>query len=253
MSTPVIVLGAAAGWLAFVLVCRWIRLRWMSQGPGGDPVTVLLCLGVRAYCRLVHRPTYAGLEHVPDTNRPGGLIVVANHTSAIDPLLLQAACPFEIRWMMAVEMMTPELDWLWRRQRVIPVARDGSDLTPARDAIRHVREGGVIGIFPEGSIAQPPQEVRPFFSGVGLIVARAKAPVLLGWISGTPPTADMMPALTTPSRARVEFIDLIDFGAQRDAAAIAAQLRQRLAEASGWPLNDEPMVRERRLADPFAA
>ncbi|MHC4447604.1 MAG: lysophospholipid acyltransferase family protein [Planctomycetota bacterium] len=252
MSTPVILL-IIAGWLIAVGLCRWFVVRWLSRGPGADAVTGLIWLIVRVYCRLVHRARYTGLEHVPSTNQPGGLVVVSNHTSPIDPLLLQAACRFHIRWMMASDMMVPQLDWLWRRYQVIAVSRDGSDTAPAREAIRHVREGGVVGIFPEGGIENPPGGIRPFLAGVGLVVARAKAPVLLAWISGTPECPDMLPALTTPSRARLQFIDVIDFGEERDALAITDHLRCRIAEASGWPTSDEPLARPRLEPDPFAA
>jgi 1-acyl-sn-glycerol-3-phosphate acyltransferase len=207
----------------------------------------------RAYCRVVHRPTFAGLQHVPETNRPGGLIVVANHTGPVDPLLIQAACRFEIRWMMAEDMMIPQLDWLWRRQRMIPVARDGSDSGPAREAIRHVRAGGVIGIFPEGGIVIPRQEIRPFHNGVGLIIARTGAPVLLVWVSGTPRATGMFEALVSPSRARVEFVDRLELASMRGPAVITRRLRQRVAEASGWPLRDEPLVPPRPDTDPFGA
>jgi hypothetical protein len=77
--------------------------------------------------------------------------------------------------------------------------------------------------------------------GVGLIVARAKARVLLVWVSGTPKSPHTVDSLTTPSNARVVFADLIDFEGERDGHVITARLRQRLAEISGWPINDEPM------------
>ncbi len=252
MSVTASLIIAAVAWLGLVLLARWIGLHWLSRGPGGNPVTGLLWHAVRVYCRLLHRPRYAGLVHVPRTNRPGGLIVVANHTSPIDPLLIQAACSFEIRWMMAGDMMVPQLDWFWRRMGIIGVARDGTDLGPAREAIRHVRGGGVIGMFPEGGLVRPSGAIRPFHNGVGLIVARSRAPVLLVWISGTPEAPEMGRALVSPSRARVQFIDRLTFDKSAAAADVAGMLRRRLAEASGWPRDDEPLIPTQRSPDPFA-
>lgn len=253
MSTLVQVFLAAAGiWLVVVLLFRWVGVRWLSTGPRGEPVTGLMWRVFRGYCRLMHRPTYEGLHHVPATNRPGGLVVVSNHTGPIDPLLIQAACRFEIRWMMAQNMMIPQLDWLWRRHRIIPVARDGRDSGPAREAIRHVRAGGVVGIFPEGAIVEPPDQIRPFHNGVGLIISRSRAPVLLVWVSGTPEEKDMLRALASPSRSHVVFVDLLDFSSERDPEAITQTLRLRLAEASGWPINDETLIPPQTSADPFA-
>jgi 1-acyl-sn-glycerol-3-phosphate acyltransferase len=249
---PLTVALFVAGWMALVLLFRGTIGRWLASGPGGDAITGLIWWTVRVYGRLMHRTTYTGLEHVPTTNHPGGLIVVSNHTGPIDPLLLQAACRFEIRWMMASDMMVPALAWLWRRQQVIPVARDGRDSTSAREAIRHVREGGVIGIFPEGGIARPRGRICPFHEGVGLIVARTKAPVLLVWCSDTPEETDMFRALVKTSRARVHFIDRFEVTDGVRPGDITRLLRQRIAEASGWPFSDEPLNLARASADPFA-
>ena len=253
MSAPLAVLVAAAGWIFLVLGFRWLGARWLSYGPRAEPVTTLMWLWFRAICRLMHRTTYGGREHLPQTNRPGGLVVVSNHTGPVDPLLIQSACRFEIRWMMASDMMVPQLNWLWRRQRIIAVARDGRDSAPAREAIRHVRGGGVIGIFPEGGIVQPRGEVRAFHNGVGLIVAKSRAPVLLVWVSQTPESPEMLTALFTPSRSRVEFIDVIRFDRKTDPQTITRTLQQRVSEASGWPVNDVPVVSPRVNPDPFAA
>jgi 1-acyl-sn-glycerol-3-phosphate acyltransferase len=252
MSMPLTLALVIAGWLVLVGLFRLTIQRWLASGPSGNAVTGFLWLVIRAYSRLVHRTTYAGLEHIPPSNRPGGLVVVCNHTGPIDPLLVQAACRFEIRWMMAADMMVPELDWLWRRQRMIPVARDGRDTVPAREAIRHVRGGGVIGIFPEGGIVLPREEVRQFHQGVGLIIARTEAPVLLAWVSQTPHETDMFKALATPSRARVQFVDLLEFPARSDPAGITRRLQERLAEASNWPIRDEPLIPPQVNGDPFA-
>ncbi len=238
MTGAWVVIIAAVGFLA--LAALW-ALRQLCRGPFNDPLAGLLWRATRLYCRVWHRAVYRGRDVVPDTEHPGGLIVVANHTGPIDPLLLQSACYFHIRWMMAEEMMTPNLSWLWRRQRVIPVARDGADLSAAREAIRHVREGGVLGIFPEGGIVRPAGELRPFQEGVGLIISRTAAPVLLAWIRGTPAADTMMPALKSRSRSEVDFLGLLDLTSAGGAKEITAVLRSRLAEASGWPLNDEPL------------
>ena len=247
MSTPTLIALIIAGWLALGLACGIVARR-LARGPRGDAGTGLLWLCTRLYCRLVHRPRYQGLGHVPGTNKPGGLIVVANHTGPVDPLAIQAACRFEIRWMMAREFMVPRLNWLWKRQRIIPVDRGGRDLSSAREAIRHLRQGGVIGIFPEGGIVRPAGDLRPFHEGVGLLIARTKAPVLLAWVRDTPEATAMMPALLSRSRSRVTFVDRITFEDKADPATITRTLRERLAEASGWRLNDEPLARPRNAA-----
>jgi 1-acyl-sn-glycerol-3-phosphate acyltransferase len=137
---------------------------------------------------------------------------------------------------------------------MIPVARDGSDSGPTRKAIRHVQAGGVLGVFPEGALVRPRDQVRPFHPGVGFIIAKTRAPVLLVWISGTSEPTELGPALTSRSHARLDFIDRLEFPEEDDPATIAESLRHRVAEASGWPLYDEPLTPSSSNAiDPFAA
>lgn len=235
-------------WLAPIAVLIGLALLvwlgvipWLKRGPRGDPLIGLLWRLLRVFVRVVHRAHLHGLREFRNQFNSGPLIVVSNHTGAIDPLLIQAGCRFHIRWLMAMDMMVPSMNWLWRMERMIPVDRTGRDTTSAREAIRHVKAGGCVGIFPEGRIAWPPHQIRPFHPGVGFIVARTQAPVMLVWVTGTPNTNVTSKSMLTPSRAHVEFIEFIDFKGEQDAQKITQALRQRLAEVSGWPLNDEPM------------
>ena len=240
MSVSEALLTVMVVWVVAVAAARWGLAPVLRRGPRGDAETGLMWWAVRAYCRVMHRTRYRGLELLPQSDGDhAGLIVVSNHTGSVDPLIIQSRCRFHIRWLMATDTMAPLLDWLWKWQEVIPVRRDGRDAAALREAIRHVRGGGAVGVFPEGRIAVPPREVRPFFSGVGVLIAKTQVPVLLVWVSGTPDTSDMFQALTTRSRARVEFIDVVDFGGEEEASVITERLRERISEVSGWALNDE--------------
>jgi len=56
----------------------------------------------------------------------------------------------------------------------------------------------------------------------------------------------------TPSRARVQFIDLLEFPDKTDPATITRQLQQRLSEVSDWPITDEAVIPPPTNGDPFA-
>jgi len=242
MNAGEIVLLIILGWIAVVVIARLIIRYGLSWGPGGSAIKTVLWTIIWVYSRLVHRVRLVRHVRWPDESALGrGLIIVANHTGACDALLVQACTLHEVRWMMGRDMMTPGLDMLWNYARVIPVDRSNADSGALRTAIRHVRGGGVLGIFPEGRIVKGGGEIRPFSPGVGLIVARSRAPVLLTWIHDTPTTDDMASNLTTPSRAVVEFVELLDFDGVRDPAEITRTIRERLSAVSGWPINDEPL------------
>lgn len=216
--------------LAWALVCRWLL-----HSPRQEPLVGLIYRGMQAYVRLLHRVRYEGLSEVPRGVGAGPLVVVCNHTAGIDPLLVQAACEFEVRWMMANDMRLPRFEPFWQFARIIGVDRQGRDTTSAREAIRHLKAGGVVGVFPEGGIERPPETLRPFYSGVGLIVSRSKAPVLPVWIRGTPQVDRAWESLWTPSRARVTFGPIMRPEANEGPEEITRSVRAWFKQVSGWP------------------
>lgn len=219
----------------------------------------LLMPFLRLGARLIHRLRFEGWDLVPREIGPEGLIVVANHTSGTDPVLAQLRVGATIRWMMDRTQMVWPTGWFWRRLRVIPIDFGPGDSSAFREALGHLRQGGVLGLFPEGGIERPPGQIRPFQAGAGALVARSRAPVLLLWIHGGPKTPSVFRSLFTLSRSVVTVVGLYRFdsssmtGAEgtsdartvRSASArtraIVEHLRSELARASGWPLNDEPL------------
>lgn len=237
---------AALGWLAIALG----RLEGVFEhGPRpSDPLFGMGWRLARWYARRVHRLDVEGFEHLADAaSREGGLILVANHTAGVDPVLIQSAAPFEIRWMMAEDMRLPALEGFWQWMRIIFVARDldgdgggGDRGESVREAIRHVKDGGVLGLFPEGGIERPERTLLPFMPGLGLIVARTKAPVLAVVVEGTPQVDPAWSSLWRRSRSRIRFMPVIESSDWRSRGRDAAQeLRSRYAEWTGWETTDE--------------
>lgn len=235
-------LGVMAAW--YGLIAPWLR-----RGPRGEVALGACWHLTRIYARIRHRLRVDGRDHLPASDADhDGLIVVSNHTCAVDPILLQSPNRAWIRWMMADDMMIPALAWAWRLQQVIPVDRVKGDSAALRAAIRHVRAGGCVGVFPEARLVQPPGEIRPFSPGVGALVVRTKKPVLLAWISGTPETRDMGEALAATSRSRVVWIGRYEFGDDATPESVTEHLRAEIARISGWRLNDEPLEMGAALA-----
>jgi len=215
---------AALGWLA----------GWLVATPRGEMDSGAVFRAFQIYAALIHRLRVVGREHIPVVG-PRGLIIVANHTAGVDPVLLQAALPYEVRWMMARDMQFAGLDWLWELGRVIAVDRTGRDSRSAREAMRHLESGGVIGIFPEGGIERPRRTLRPFMPGVGLIVKRTGATVLPVVIDGTPDVGPAWASLVRTSRASVRILPPIEYAKSGlGADQIARDLETRYAEWTGW-------------------
>ena len=127
----------------------------------------------------VYRLKTSGLEHIPET---GPAVLVCNHVSYVDGLVIAAACPRPVRFVMDHRIFKiPVLSFVFRTGRAIPIAparEDAQALDQAYDQIaRALEDGDLIGIFPEGKITYDGQ-LNPFKPGVKRIVDRTPVPVV---------------------------------------------------------------------------
>jgi 1-acyl-sn-glycerol-3-phosphate acyltransferase len=170
--------------------------------------------------------------------RRGPAILVCNHTSGLDPVLIQAACPRLVTWMMAREYYDiAALRWGFEAIEAIPVERSGNDVAATRAALRALHAGRVIGIFPEGRI-EPTRELLPFQTGVAMLAHRGKAPVYPAYIDGSQRGKDMLAVYLQPQSAKLTFgatIELNVFTRKIDLDAVTAAIQgsvERLRSAA---------------------
>jgi 1-acyl-sn-glycerol-3-phosphate acyltransferase len=160
--------------------------------------------------------------------RTGPAILVSNHTSSIDPLLLQAFSPRLIRWMMAKEYFDfKPLRWLFDTVGVILVERSGRDLAATRAAMRVLEAGYVLGVFPEGKI-ETSDDLLPFQSGIGLLAIKTKAPVFPAYLDGTQRKREMIEAFLRPSTGSVTFGPRLALGDLGDSRAEIVEATRRI-------------------------
>ena len=126
--------------------------------------------------RCVYRFKVAGDEHLPTQ---GAAVLVCNHVSFVDAVLLMAASPRPIRFVMDHRIFqTPVMGALFRLAKAIPIAPRQEDpvaYQAAFDAAAQVlREGDLLAIFPEGGITKD-GELQPFKGGIMKILEQARA------------------------------------------------------------------------------
>jgi len=155
----------------------------------------------------VYRLEKSGLENIPDT---GPAVLVCNHVSFVDALIIAAACRRPIRFVMDHAIFrVPVLNFVFRTGRAIPIASSRDDpelLEKAYDEIaRALEQGDLIGIFPEGRITDN-GEMVPFRPGIKRIIERSPVlvvPLALRGLWGSFFSRKGGPAMTRPFRRGV--------------------------------------------------
>jgi 1-acyl-sn-glycerol-3-phosphate acyltransferase len=119
--------------------------------------------------RIVHR------ERMLQT---GSVIVAMNHQSYLDPPLAGTACDRGIYFLAKKTLLRIRvLRWLLPKLNVIPVDQEGVDRTALKALIRIVKQGNAALVFPEGARTLD-GNLQPALPGVGLLIARTRAPVV---------------------------------------------------------------------------
>jgi 1-acyl-sn-glycerol-3-phosphate acyltransferase len=172
------------------------------------PIIRLLQVVDVCFARIYHRLSVRAPPRLP---RHGAAILVCNHVSALDPLLIQSVCPRLLTWMVAKEYVEARgLRWIFQTIKAIPVARSGRDLAATRAAMRALSNGAVLGIFPEGKI-ETTTELLPFQTGVALMAIKTNTPVFPVYLEGSQRGMDMVPAMIRPNVASIAFGPAVNF------------------------------------------
>ncbi|WP_322061953.1 MFS transporter [Paraburkholderia sp. J63] len=183
----------------FMIVSALMAMALTAAGvgiPGIFLTTALLNIVVAAYIYtlvpefllrfvawvLVHTIYRVRLVHAERIPAQGAAVLVCNHVSYIDAVVIMAQSPRPIRFVMDHQIFrSPLLGWLFRQAKAIPIAPAHED--PALLAAAYERcaaalaEGELVCIFPEGKLTKT-GEMNPFRHGVTEILKRHPAPVV---------------------------------------------------------------------------
>lgn len=111
--------------------------------------------------------------------------MAGNHTSVLDPPLMGCAVSHRVvHYVAKVELFRPPFGWLLRALGAVPVERGRGDIVAIRTALGLLKQGQVLGIFPEGT-RSPDGRLQAPKRGIGFLVAKAAVPVVPTYIEGT--------------------------------------------------------------------
>jgi 1-acyl-sn-glycerol-3-phosphate acyltransferase len=138
---------------------------------------------LRLFCllmtRLIYRAKIKGEHHIP---HDGPALLICNHVSFIDWMVIAALVNRPVRFVMHYEFMkVPLLGWFFRGGKVIPIAGTKEDPKMLDEALRKIhaelKEGELVCVFPEGAITKDGL-LNPFRSGVEKMAKEANVPVV---------------------------------------------------------------------------
>jgi 1-acyl-sn-glycerol-3-phosphate acyltransferase len=193
--------------------------------------------------RLLCRVEVRGAELVP---LQGPLLLVANHSSLLDPPLVGIVCPRPLTFLAKAELFrVPGFGALIRRLNAYPLRREGADPAALRTAQRALGEGRALLIFPEGTRGAEGvlREAKP---GAALLAMHSGVPVVPVYVSGSGRAWPRDRRLPRPAKVRVTFGAPLRFvpaagsdrkgqyqAASRRMMAAIAELRDRVVRGVG--------------------
>lgn len=134
------------------------------------------------FVKLVYPCHVTGRENIPSE---GPLVVCANHSSLMDPIMIAVYFGYkhQVFFMAKAELFQiPILSGILRSAGVFPVQRGETDIGAIRTAMKHLKSGDIIMLFPEGKRVAENESVAAK-AGAVRIAAKVKAPILPVWLT----------------------------------------------------------------------
>lgn len=169
---------------------------------------------IRPFFRKIFKINVYGFDNIKGLS---GVIFASNHRSHLDPPVLNSVVEEPLYFIAKQELFeAPVIGFLYNHMRAIPVKRGSGDMSAIERAIELLNIGCNVCIFPEGRRAQKGEFLKPK-TGVGIMVVKAKKPVIPVFIENTDinfPPGDKYPVPREP--INVYFGKPIYFGELED-------------------------------------
>lgn len=157
---------------------------------------------VVAVMRLIWDLRARGAENVP---RRGPVLLVANHSSVLDPPLIAGLAPRPVSFLAKAELFAiPLFGALLRRLNARPLRREGADPAALRTALRLLKDDGALLVFPEGTRGEE-GTLRPPKAGAGMLAVLSGAQVVPVYVEGSGRALPRGARLPRPGRVTVSF------------------------------------------------
>jgi 1-acyl-sn-glycerol-3-phosphate acyltransferase len=175
---------------------------------------------------------YSGRRHVP---KSGPIILLSNHQSNLDPVLVGVACPRQLRYLAKKSLFFWPFSWWIRALGAVPLDLQGSALSGLKTMLRLLKQGDGVMVFPEGT-RTPDGRIQPLMAGFCPLARRSGATIVPVAIDGAfaalragarfprpePITLQIGPPILPDQIAQLSDEQLVKLATERIAALLAA-------------------------------
>ena len=135
---------------------------------------------VKVYTNTFLRPEYEGIENIP---KDGAIVLAGNHTNILDPLLIMSSTKRSVHFLAKDELWKFPKNIIFDNLGLISVNRRDGDKEALLSAKKCLKEGGIIGIFPEGTTLKE-VDLLPFKFGAVKMASDTNTKIVPFAISG---------------------------------------------------------------------
>jgi 1-acyl-sn-glycerol-3-phosphate acyltransferase len=190
--------------------------------------------------QLWFRFYFQGRARVPAA---GPVLLVANHQSHLDPVLVGIACPRQISALARHSLFFWPLSWLIRSLGAVPIDRQRGSVAGLKTTLRLLRQGRIVLVFPEGT-RTPDGQLRNFQPGFCALARRSGATIVPVAISGAFAALPRGRIFPRPLAVRLNFCQPIT---RQEAAALSdeqlvALVSRQIGAVIEQPRSDQPLL-----------
>jgi 1-acyl-sn-glycerol-3-phosphate acyltransferase len=154
-----------------------------------------------AISQVWFRYRFSGKSFVPQT---GPVLLVSNHQSNLDPVLVGIACPRQLKYLARKGLFFWPFSLWIRSLGAVPIDRERGAIGGIRVTLDLLKQGNAVLVFPEGS-RTPDGKLHPFLSGFCLLARRSGATVVPVAIEGAFDALPRGTAFARPADIRLAF------------------------------------------------
>ncbi len=175
-----------------------------------------------------------GREHLPQKK---GFILASNHLSNLDPMVLGLASGRRLSYVAKESLFKNKFfAFVLHQVGAFPIKRDAADIGAIKEAIRRLKSGSSVVIFPQGTRKAKAEEEK-IQSGVGLLAAKSQASIIPAFIQGSEHILAAGRRFIKPGRIRVFFGPAVFYNPSDSYQDLAIRTMRCINElASGAPV-----------------